>query len=71
MSKNRQPTYSQALTELEKIVEEIESEDVDVDALADKVKRATFLITFCKSRLRSTEEELKEVLSEESSGAAE
>ncbi len=64
MSKNRQPTYSQALTELEKIVAEIESENVDVDILAEKVKRASWLVQFCKGRLRSTEEEVKKALSE-------
>lgn len=69
MSKSRQITYSQALTELEQIIGEIEAEDVDVDVLAGRVKRATFLITFCKDRLRSTAEELKKVFYE--SGADE
>ena len=64
MSKSRQPTYSQALTELERIVGEIESEEVDIDTLADKIKRAAWLIQFCKGRLRSTEEDVKKVLSE-------
>lgn len=64
MAKNRQVTYSQALSELEKIISEIESEEVDVDVLAEKVKRASYLIKFCTTRLRSTEEEVKKALSE-------
>ena len=64
MSKSRQVTYSQALTELEKIVGEIEAEEIDVDSLAEKVKRAAYLIKFCRSRLRGTEDEVKKALAE-------
>lgn len=64
MSKGRQTTYSQALTELEKIVSEIEAEDIDIDLLSEKVKRASFLVKFCRSRLRSAEEEVKKALTE-------
>ena len=64
MSKTKQLTYSQALTELEEILNEIESEEINVDMLAEKVKRAAFLIKFCKGKLRNTEEEVKKVLSE-------
>jgi exodeoxyribonuclease VII small subunit len=62
--KNRELTYSQALKELEKIVKEIESEEVDVDILAEKIKHAAQLITFCKGKLRTAEDEVKKVLTE-------
>lgn len=52
------------MTELEQIISEIESEDVDVDILAGKVKRAAFLVKICKTRLRSAEEDVKKVLAE-------
>jgi len=64
VSKSRQMTYSLALTELEDIINEIESEKINVDILAERVKRASYLIKFCKGRLRNTEEEVKKVLSE-------
>ncbi len=64
MSKGKQISYSRALSELEKIVGEIESEETDLDVLSEKVKRAAHLIKFCRSRLRSTEEEVKKALSE-------
>ncbi len=64
MAKVKQTTYSQALSELEKIVSEIETEKVDVDLLAEKVKRASSLIKFCKSRLRSAGDEIKKALGE-------
>ena len=64
MTEKENLTYSQAIGELEKIINEIEAESVDVDVLAEKVKRATYLIKFCKSNLRTTEEEVKKVLSD-------
>lgn len=64
MSKSRQLTYSRAWKELEEIINEIESEEIDVDVLAEKVKRASYLIKFCKGRLRNTEDEVKKVLSD-------
>jgi len=64
MSKTRQLAYSQALMELEQIIGEIETEDVDVDVLAGKVKRAALLVKFCKTRLRDAEEEVKKIMAE-------
>jgi exodeoxyribonuclease VII small subunit len=52
------------LSELEKIVAEIESEKIDVDLLAEKVKRASQLIKLCRTRLRSTEEEVRKALAD-------
>ncbi len=60
MTKN--PSYKDAIEEIESIVEEIENETVDVDVLAIKVKRATFLIKFCKEKLRITDTEVKKSL---------
>lgn len=61
MAENK-PTYTQAVTELESIVKEIENQDVEVDHLLEKVKRASFLIKYCKEKLRDTEGEVKKVL---------
>jgi exodeoxyribonuclease VII small subunit len=64
MSRSKQLSYSQALTELEGIVGEIESENTDLDTLEEKIRRAAFLINFCRDRLRNTEGEVKKILSE-------
>jgi exodeoxyribonuclease VII small subunit len=45
-------------------VAEIENETVDVDVLAEKVKRAAHLIKYCKSKLKATDNEVKKVLRE-------
>jgi len=57
-------TYSQAKQELEEIVSAIESGELDVDALTEKVKRASELIAICKERLTKTDEELQKILDE-------
>lgn len=64
MGKGKQITYSQALSELEKIVGELESEKIDVDSLAEKVRRASHLVKFCRAKLRSAEDEVKKALGE-------
>ena len=61
---NKMPGYKDAIEELESIVEEVENETVDIDALSAKVKRATFLIKLCKKRLKKTDSEVKNVLKE-------
>jgi len=64
VSKSKQIPYSRALSELEKIIGEIESEETDLDLLSEKVKRAAYLIKLCRARLRGTEEEVKKALLE-------
>lgn len=55
-------TYTSAKKELEAIVLSIESGELDVDLLTDKVKRASELIAFCKEKLTKTEKELQKIL---------
>ncbi|MDD3739926.1 MAG: exodeoxyribonuclease VII small subunit [Bacteroidales bacterium] len=57
-------SYSEALKELEEILAEIETDEPDLDVLSVKVKRATFLIKECKTRLRNTSEEIDSILGE-------
>ena len=57
-----QTTYESAFRELQQIAKEIETEAVSVDVLADKVKRASELITFCQNKLRSTEIEVGKII---------
>ena len=61
---NDTPGYKEAVEEIEAIVEEIENETVDVDVLAEKVKRAAHLIKYCKTKLKATDNEVKKVLRE-------
>ena len=58
-------SYSDAVNEIEEILNQIENGELDVDELTEKVKRVTSLIKICKSKLKSTEEELNTILGEE------
>lgn len=55
-------TYESAYKELTAIANEIETESISVDILAEKVKRASDLILFCQEKLRSTEEEVGRII---------
>ena len=57
-----QLSYETAYAELKKIADEIANESVSVDMLAEKVKRASELITFCQNKLRSTEQEVNNII---------
>lgn len=57
-------TYEAAYQELAQIAKEIESESVSVDVLAQKVKRASELVAFCQTKLKSTEAEVNQIISQ-------
>jgi len=64
-SKKAEPkiTYQEATDELEEIIAEIESGEIDVDELSQKVQRALFLINYCRLKLRNTDEEVRKLIS--------
>lgn len=57
-------TYSEAVAEIEEIIGKMENEDLDVDELTIQVKRVSQLISFCREKLRNTEEEVEKILRE-------
>lgn len=57
-------TYEEAYKELASIASEIENETISVDVLAVKVKRASDLITFCQTKLKSTEAEVNKIIAQ-------
>ena len=56
-------TYAEAMNELENIVERVERNEMDIDDLTERLKRAQELVRFCRERLLKTEEEVKNILS--------
>lgn len=50
-SDDPQSGYASALAELEDILDEIEGSSVDVDTLAERVRRASELVSLCRGRL--------------------
>ncbi len=55
-------TYQQAITELEAILRTIQSDTCDIDKLTTLTRRATELLAECRSRLTTTETELRSIL---------
>ncbi len=60
-------SYESAFKELQKILEELESESVSMDDLSKKVERASKLLTYCQNKLRSTEEQVKKIIEDSES----
>ena len=56
--------YSEAVLELNNILEDLESERVDVDELSVKVKRAVELIKLCREKIETTEFEVRKIVKE-------
>jgi exodeoxyribonuclease VII small subunit len=47
--------YAEAMREVESILSELDSNSVDVDVLALKVERASFLINWCSERVTAAQ----------------
>ena len=45
----KKETYSQAMARLEKIVNQIDNNELEIDQLAEKIKEANEIIAFCES----------------------
>lgn len=57
-------SYDAAMQEIQNIVAELQNESVGVDALAEKVSRASDLIKLCREKLRQTENDVQAALSD-------
>ena len=68
---NDQSSYVRAFEELQQIVSEIEEGQITVDELSEKVKRAAHLISSCKEKLTSTEEDVNKILKDLDGSVAE
>ncbi len=64
MVRKKALTYQIAIEELEDILFKMENNELQIDQLSLQVKQASELITFCKSKLKSTEEDVEKVLSD-------
>ncbi len=49
---------------LEKIVSQIDNNELEIDALAEKIKEANEIIAFCSDKLTKADCEVKKLLSD-------
>lgn len=61
---DNQLTYSQALAQLEKIVAELQSDQCDIDNMVVLTRRGAELLSLCRERLTTTEQQLRDVLAQ-------
>ena len=58
-------TYTEAVTELEGILAELENNtDIHLELISAKLKRAAELMDFCKKQLHELDEELEKMIEE-------
>lgn len=57
-------TYTEAVSELETILQMMQGDKCDIDRLTDYTRRATELLIECRSRLTTTDEQLRSILSQ-------
>lgn len=60
----KEMSYADAVSELESILQMMQSDECDIDSLAAYTRRSAELLKECRRRLVATEEELKTALSE-------
>jgi exodeoxyribonuclease VII small subunit len=57
-----EPGFRQAMDELEGILERIEGEEIDIDRLAEELRRAAFLLDLCRGKIRKAEVEVTQIV---------
>lgn len=64
MAKKEIKNYDEAYDELQSIMSDLQDDEISVDELTIKVKRASELIKFCNQKLRSTESQISDIIKE-------
>lgn len=57
-------TYTQAVTELEEIVQKMQDPQCSIDNLTDYTKRSKGLLDICRKKLTAADEQLKQILAD-------
>ncbi len=57
-----EPGFTAAMRELENILQRIEGDELDIDRLAEELKRATALLELCRGKIRRAELEVTEIV---------
>ncbi|MFH1844990.1 MAG: exodeoxyribonuclease VII small subunit [bacterium] len=60
----KNPSFGDAVTEVEQILAKLEGEEIDIDDLAQEVKRAVELIKLCRGKLEKTDNEVRDLVAD-------
>ena len=55
-------SFGAAMQELESILQRVESEETDIDELAEELKRAAELLEVCRGKIRRAEVEVSQIV---------
>lgn len=61
-SEAEEPSFTEALEELEAILERIETDETDIDSLAEELRRGTRLLEVCRAKIRQAELEVTQIV---------
>ena len=61
---DREIGYGEALAELEGILDELDGDEVDVDVLGSRVRRAAELLRLCRDRIAGARFDVEQVVAE-------
>jgi len=64
MEENNQMTYTQAVTELEQLVQKMQDPQCSIDNLTAYTKRSKELLDICRKKLTQADEQLKQILAD-------
>ena len=58
--------YEEAMNQLQEIVRKMENDELDIDQMAEQLKRAQELIRLCRDKLTKTDDEIRNLLKNDS-----
>ena len=60
----KEKSYSQAMERLETIVRQVDSNELELDELVEKIKEANEIIDFCSEKLKKADSEIEKLLAD-------
>jgi exodeoxyribonuclease VII small subunit len=60
--KTTEASFTESMRELEEILGRIEGEEVDLDRLAEELRRAAELLELCRAKIRRAEVEVTQIV---------
>lgn len=60
--KTAEASFTESMRELEEILGRIEGEEVDLDRLAEELRRAAELLELCRAKIRRAEVEVTQIV---------
>ena len=58
--------YEEAMRQLQEIVRKMENDELDIDQMTEQLKRAQELIKLCRDKLMKTDEEIRNLVKNDS-----